>query len=114
MKILPKLAFVALALSASAPVWADGKLEPPVPVRTYAPDYPSEMRRQGVSGLVMVNCLIDEQGNVAETKIEKQSNEAFGPSAVAALKRWKFKPAQRDGSTVQIHVTIPIKFTLNT
>ena len=114
MKISLKLALVALALSASAPIWADGKLEPPVPVRTFAPEYPSEMRRQGVSGLVMINCLIDEQGNVADTKIEKQSNDAFGPSAVAAVRRWKFKPAQRDGSTVQIHVTIPIKFSLNT
>ena len=114
MKISLKLALVALAFSASAPIWADGKLEPPVPVRTFAPEYPSEMRRQGVSGLVMINCLIDEQGNVADTKIEKQSNDAFGPSAVAAVRRWKFKPAQRDGSTVQIHVTIPIKFSLNT
>ncbi len=113
MKISLTFAVLAIALAATVPMSADGKFEPPVPVRTIAPDYPNDMRRDGITGMVMVNCLIDEQGNVSEAKVEKSSNDSFAPSAVAALKKWKFKPAQRDGSNVPIHVTIPVKFTLN-
>ena len=113
MKTFIPYVILALALTASVPMKADGKIEPPVPVRTVAPEYPADMRREGVTGLVMVTVLIDEQGNVAETKVEKASNEAFSSPAVNALKRWKFKPAQKDGAIVPIHVTIPVKFTLN-
>jgi protein TonB len=108
-----KSVFTALILAAAAltnPVFAQTKSEPPVPVRTVPPDYPNELRREGVSGLVMVKCSIDEQGNVIETEIEKSSNVAFEKPAVAALKKWKFKPAKQDGTPVAIKVSIPIKF----
>jgi protein TonB len=113
MKTRISLVLLATALVSSVPMKADGKIEPPIPVRTVAPDYPNDMRRDGVTGMVMISCLIDEQGNVADSKVEKASNQAFAPCALAALKKWKFKPAQRDGAIVPIHVTIPIKFTLD-
>lgn len=93
-----------------APAFAQTKTEPPVPVRTIAPEYPSELRREGISGLVMVRCSIDEQGNVTETEVEKSSNAAFEKPAVAAVRKWKFKPAKQDGTPAAIKVSIPIKF----
>lgn len=101
------LLFLAAAM---APALAQTKAEPPVPVRTVAPDYPAELRREGVSGLVMVKCSIDVQGNVAEVEVEKSSNAAFEKPAISAVKKWKFKPARQDGSPVAITVSIPIKF----
>lgn len=82
--------------------------ELPVPVRTVSPECPSSLR--GTSGLVMVKVTIDEQGNVAATNVVKSSNEGFDAAAVEALKKWKFKPASEDGKTIQISVTIPVKF----
>ena len=108
MKLL-SLCTLALALLAGS-AYAQSKTEPPVPVRTVAPDYPDELKREGVSGLVMVKCAIDEQGNVTETTVEKSSNAAFEKPACAAVKKWKFKPAKQDGNPVAIKVSIPIKF----
>jgi protein TonB len=102
--------FLLALTAAGAPAFAQSKTEPPVPVRTVPPDYPSELRREGVSGLVMVKCNIDEKGDVTETIVEKSSNEAFDKPAIAAVKKWKFKPAKQDGSPVAIKVSIPIKF----
>lgn len=93
-----------------SPVVAQTKPEPPVPVRTVPPDYPHELRREGVSGLVMVKCSIDEHGNVTGTEVEKSSNAAFESPALAAVRKWKFKPARLDGSPVAVKVSIPIKF----
>lgn len=107
MKLIPTALLFALL---TAPVLAQSKTEPPVPVRTVAPEYPAELRREGVSGLVMVKCSIDVQGNVAEAEVEKSSNAAFEPPALAAVKKWKFKPARQDGNPVAIKVSIPIKF----
>lgn len=97
-------------LLALAPLgWAQTK-EPPVPVRTVPPDYPNELRREGVSGIVTVKCTIDEQGNVQNPEVEKSTNGAFEKPAIAALKKWKFKPAKQDGNPVSTKVSIPIKF----
>ena len=84
--------------------------EPPVPVRTIAPRFPDEMRRNGSSGLVTVSCLIDEKGNVTESKVVKASNDAFAEPAMEAVKKWKFKPAKKDGEAVAIRVNIPVQF----
>ena len=104
------LRFSLLALALTAPVFAQSKTEPPVPVRTASPDYPDELRREGVSGLVMVKCEIDASGNVTSAEVEKSSNSAFEKPAVAAVKKWKFKPAKQDGNPIAIKVSIPIKF----
>ena len=106
----PIFALVLCGVLAAVPAFAQSKTEPPVPVRTVSPDYPDELRRDGVSGIVMVKCTIDEQGNVVDPTVEKSSNNAFEKPALAALKKWKFKPAKQDGSPVAIKVSIPIKF----
>ncbi len=87
--------------------------ENPVPVRTVAPEYPRELKAQNVSGLVMVKCTIDAQGNVAETTVVKSSNEQFDRFATDAIKKWKFKPAKQDGAAISVQVTIPVKFVVD-
>src|SRR5207253_4688918 len=103
--------FVIALAGTPRPVFGAEGLEPPVPVRTVAPKFPEEMRRNGSAGLVTVSCLIDEKGNVTEPKVVKASNEAFSEPALEALKKWKFKPAKKDGEAVAIRVNIPVQFT---
>lgn len=106
------VAFVCVTLLASAPTLR-ADFENPVPVRTVAPDFPDEMRRQHLNGIVMVSCQIDPEGHVQDPKVVKTTNDAFSEPAMAAVKKWKFKPAHRDGVAVAIRVTIPLKFTVD-
>jgi protein TonB len=92
---------------------ARAEVDPPVPVRTVPPEFPTEMRQKNVSGIVTINCLIDPKGNVQELKVVKSTNLAFEEPAMDALRKWKFKPAQRDGNVIPVRVTIPIKFSIN-
>jgi protein TonB len=108
--VVPVLAFLfAFVLTARA----DGQFQPPVPVRTTAPVFPRELRSAGISGVVFVNCLIDEHGAVTDMKVEKTTNAEFVEPALTALKKWRFKPAERDGTKVAIRVSIPIRFSLD-
>lgn len=106
------LVLMAFGLMQASLIGAEG-LEPPVPVRTVAPRFPEEMKRNGSSGLVTVSCLIDEKGNVTEPEVIKTSNAAFSQPAVDALKKWRFKPAKKDGTPVAIRVNIPVQFTID-
>ncbi|MBK9991360.1 MAG: energy transducer TonB [Verrucomicrobia bacterium] len=84
----------------------------PVPVKTPPPDYPLSMKRAGVSGVVAVSAIIDEKGAVMSATVAKSSHADFENSAVEAVKKWKFKPAQKDGAPVKMKVTVPIRFNL--
>ncbi len=106
------VAFVCVTLFALAPSLR-AEFDPPVPVRTVPPQFPDEMRRQHVNGIVMVSCQIDPDGHVQDPRVVKTNNEAFSEPAMAAVKMWKFKPARRDGTAVAIRVTIPMKFTID-
>ena len=89
---------------------ADGKTEPPVPVRTVPPDIPAEFSRGGGTGLVTVNFLVDEQGGVHYAKEATTTEKSLDEPALKAVRKWKFKPAKKDGTPVAIRVSIPIKF----
>lgn len=106
---LSRLLLVALLAMASA-VAAETKAEPPVPVRTVKPVYPEDMRRDGVAGMVMLKCTVDEHGNVNDVEVVKTSHESFTQPALDALRRWKFKPARQDGNAVAVKINIPIRF----
>lgn len=101
---------IALVCLPAASLFADGKMEPPVPVRTVAPEVPYQFSRSGETGLVTVNFLVDEQGSVQDPKVEKTTAPILDEPALKAVKKWKFKPAKRDGTPVAIRVSIPIKF----
>src|SRR5689334_19410588 len=100
--IKSSIRILAIAFAIASPVFAQSKIDPPVAVRQVAPEYPEQLKDQRVMGLVVVKCTVDVQGNVIDPEIEKSSNEGFDKSALTAIKRWKFKPAQKDGAPVAL------------
>jgi len=93
-------------------VLAEGKIEPPVPVRTASPKVPREFSEAGKAGLVTVNFVVDEQGSVQDAKVVKTTAEILDAPAVEAVMKWKFKPAKKDGQPYAMRVSIPIKFEI--
>lgn len=81
-----------------------------MPVRTVAPIVPREFAAGGAAGLVTVSLLVDEKGNVQEPNVVKSSHKELEEPALDAVKKWRFKPAKKDGNPVAVRVAIPIKF----
>jgi len=82
--------------------------KPPVPTKTPPPIYPASLK--GVNGMVAVVVIIDEKGSVVDATVTKSSDPAFESPSLDAIKRWKFKPAEKDGQAVKAKVTIPVRF----
>ena len=85
----------------------------PSPIRTLRPEYPFDLKRDGVEGIVAVTFVIDEHGNVVDPEVKKSTNSGFNESAIKAIAQWKFRPAQVGGKPVKCRVTIPIRFNLD-
>jgi protein TonB len=97
------------------PVYADwlGTGEGPTPVQTVSPEYPYEMRQAGLTGLVNVQCLIDEFGKARELKVADTTDHRLISPTLSALEQWTFKPGRREGLPVTTRVAIPFIYSFN-
>jgi len=79
-----------------------------------APNYPASARRNGEQGTVLLSFLINETGQVENSKVLQSSgSSALDTAALNALSQCHFKPATEDGHAIAIRVTIPYVWRLN-
>jgi TonB family protein len=76
------------------------------------PVYPEEAREAGIEGIVIVEALIDEQGNVFAADIISSPDERLNKATLEAVAKWKFSPATEDGEAIMKVVRIPVNFDL--
>jgi protein TonB len=78
-----------------------------------SPEYPREARRKGWIGRVGVHVLISDKGTVQQVDVLSSSGHAeLDEAALAALWKWTFHPAQKDGHAVAAWVVVPVLFRL--
>lgn len=82
----------------------------PQPVYQIPPKYPSALRRQGISGEVKIELVVDANGRVVNPRVVSSSNRAFEDPAMDAVKQWKFEPGKRGGEAVPFKMLVPIRF----
>lgn len=83
----------------------------PIAGRTPAPRYPSQSLRRGESGTVMVRADIGIDGVPTSVEVSNGSGSRYlDRAAVDAVKRWRFRPAMRDGQPTPGTVMVPISF----
>jgi TonB family protein len=85
---------------------------PPVLVKQVNPVYPSAAQRLGIGGAITINALIDEKGTVIDTGILKGilDDKGLGKAAEAAVRKWKFEPARKNGVAVKVWKSFVINF----
>jgi len=85
----------------------------PIILKKVEPQYPPIAERMGITGVVIVNALISENGDVIQTVIIKGIKGPYGLNEAAekAVRQWKFKPALKNGVRVKVWKPIPIRFT---
>jgi len=86
----------------------------PVPTVQGHPQYPFEMRRAGISGQVVVDFIVGIDGTVKNAFAFSSTQREFEQSAVTAVAKWRFRPGKRQGHAVNVHMQVPIVFSLNT
>ena len=85
----------------------------PVLVGRVEPVYPEVARRRRIEGLVMLEAILDREGNVEPDIKILQSIPMLDREALAAVAKWRFRPARgRDGGAVRVILEIPIRFVL--
>jgi protein TonB len=79
-----------------------------------APTYPSLSRRLREQGVVLLRVYVLPSGSPETVELKTSSGSArLDQSALAAVRRWKFTPAQSAGRSVGAWVVVPIAFSLS-
>lgn len=84
---------------------------PPKIVRQMPVKYPAQAKKNGITGKVIVRCLVGVNGKAGRFEIvESDPAGVFDDSAVSTLKYWQFRPGIKSGELVATWVKVPFKF----
>lgn len=85
-------------------------LSEPMATRTVDPAYPMQLMRQNVSGTVIVYAVIHADGSVGDVRVLSGVDNRLDRFASEAVAQWKFEPAMKNGSPVDVEATFKIPF----
>ncbi|HEX7858829.1 MAG TPA: TonB family protein [Verrucomicrobiae bacterium] len=82
----------------------------PEPIAQVPPTYPAELRKAKVEGVVTVLFVLNEEGRVESPKVETSTRPEFEKPALEAIRKWRFRPGEKDGQPVRTFIRIPMRF----
>jgi TonB family protein len=97
-------------ISSDQPLRVGGDVEPPVVINRVEPIYPALAKESRISGVVIVEIVVDHTGVVKDARILKPLPFGLDQAALDAVKQWTFRPATLNGNAVDVIFTITINF----
>jgi len=84
----------------------------PVLIHRGEPEYSEAARKAKISGVVMVSLQVEADGTPSNVRVERGLGYGLDEKAVEAVRKYRFKPAMRNGQPVAVPVHIEIVFRL--
>jgi TonB family protein len=84
----------------------------PRAIEEIRPKYPTWAKKQGLSGSVIFEILIDKNGKVRKAKLLRGLHPKLDKLAQDAIKRFVFKPAYIDKEPTAVRIKYAIKYIL--
>jgi TonB family protein len=87
-------------------------IEPPRLLREVKAQYTDEARRRSISGDVILEIIVRRDGTVGDVKVLQGLGAGLDQRAVDAVRQWRFDPAKRKGTPVDVVVEVAVEFML--
>jgi protein TonB len=93
------------------PLRVGGRIAAPTKLTHVNPVYPPIPLAAKKEGLVILEALIAEDGEVRDVRVLR-SAPLFDQSAITAVRQWRFSPTLLNGEPVPLVMTVTVSFTL--
>ncbi len=80
-------------------------------LRRVQPGYPPLARQARIQGTVKLQAEISRDGSIQNLRL-LSGHAMLAPSAIEAVKQWRYKPYVLNGEPVEVETTITVNFTL--
>ncbi|HEY6459665.1 MAG TPA: TonB family protein, partial [Polyangiaceae bacterium] len=87
-------------------------LAPPVLRSRAEATYPPDALRARVEGVVGLEVVVDEAGQVADAHVTAPAGHGFDEAALDAVRRFRFEPARKNGAPIRSSVQLSYEFHL--
>jgi TonB family protein len=89
-----------------------GGVSAPTLMYKVEPEYTEEARAAKLQGTVVLYVEIDPTGKAINIRVLRGLGLGLDEKAVEGVKKWKFKPGEKDGTPVTVAATIEVNFRL--
>jgi len=79
-------------------------------LREVKADYTEQARREGVAGEVVLEIVVRRDGSVGDVNVVRGLPAGLNERAALAVRQWRFAPARRFGSPVDVIVEVAVEF----
>lgn len=86
---------------------------PPKVAKEYKAIYPDQAKKAGIDGPVVFDVLIDSKGKVRDIILISGPGHGLNESAMEALKKFEFNPAQKGNEFVAVKIRYTYRFKLD-
>src|SRR5437667_6268689 len=104
------LNFSELRTNSEGPRLAPSDVSAPGPLRKIDPKYPPTLIKEHVEGEVVLYAVIRRDGSVDSIQLVRGIDEQLDANAMEALSQWKFRPAMKQGTPVDLEAIVHIPF----
>jgi TonB family protein len=90
-----------------------GAVSAPVALNTVEAEFSDEARRAKYQGVCLISLIVDAQGNPQNPRVIRTLGMGLDEKALEAVRKYKFRPAMKDGRTpVPVMITVEVNFRL--
>lgn len=77
-----------------------------------APSYPTEAKKLGIEGIVVITLYINEHGRIFDATLFKSVHPLIDKSSIKSAYKCVFEPGKKNGSNVKAKMNIPFYYKL--
>ena len=89
-----------------------GGVTQPVPIVFPEAEFSDEARRSKYQGICLIAVIVDAHGYPQNPRVIRPLGMGLDEKAMEAVKRYRFKPALKDGKAVPVMITVAVNFRL--
>jgi TonB family protein len=104
------LNFSEMRADGSASHLAPSNLAAPVPTKKVDPKYPPTLAADHVEGEIVLYGVIRRDGSIDSVQLVRGLDPELDANSVSALSQWKFRPATRENTPVELEAIVHIPF----
>jgi TonB family protein len=82
----------------------------PRATRQPQPEYPPELKEQGIKGEATIGFIVTEKGELVNAYVISTPRPEFGEAALKAIKQWQFEPGKKAGQAANVRMLQPFTF----